>query len=80
MDSNRKITKKFTKKFNSKFINGQYFHGKTGVKCVLFIVSSEYFFALDFRHLCLDIYPGQICQLAVNDDILKCHCVWGLSS
>ena len=32
MDSNRKITKKFTKKFNSKFINGQYFHGKTGVK------------------------------------------------
>ena len=76
MDSNRKITKKFTTKLNIKFINGQYFHGKTGVKYYS-LLAVNIFFALDFRHLYLDIYPGQICQLAVNDDILKCHCVWG---
>ena len=35
MDPNKKITKKFTKKFDSKVINGQYFHRKTGLMCIV---------------------------------------------
>ena len=38
MDPNRKITKKFTKKFGSKVTNRRYFHRKTGLKRLGYLI------------------------------------------